>query len=89
MVARWQAIDRARKIRKSLELPKWRRIDIQATHFRKTAPTGPQWPYVVRRRVLDAATQEILLDNLSSEMTSQDLEAPIPGGPRDILTELY
>ena len=89
MTARWHEIERARKIRKSLDLPRWRRIDVQATRFRKTAPTGPQWPYVSRRRVRDAVTDEVLLDNLDTEMASMDLEASIPGGPRDIVTELY
>ena len=87
MIAGWQDIQRARKIRESLKLNRWRRLDVEASRFRKTAPDGPQWPYVVRRVVKDAHTQEILDDHFVEDVEAGDHEAIIPGGPKDTVTE--
>ena len=89
MSARWERVLRARKVRETLALNKWRRLDAGATHFRKSAPEGPQWPYVARRVVKDVQAEEFLSDVLTSDTNLGDLESRIPGGPRDIVTTLY
>ena len=89
MTARWKLIQRARKVRESLGLNVRRRLDVAATRFRKTAPDGPQWPYVVRRLDKDVHTQENLSDIFTDEAGASDLESVIPGGPRDTVTELF
>ncbi len=50
----------------------------------------PDWSSVIRRRIKDAETEEVLHDLWCEEEASEEeLHGPIPDSPRDIVVEFY
>ena len=67
----------------------WSRQDKDAVTFRGTTKQGPAWSSVVRKRTLDTKTGEVLDDLTNPQDTAQwQLTRRIPGGKRDITTEI-
>ena len=67
----------------------WFRDDYGAHTFKTTTSKGPPCQSVVRRITMDPNSREIL-EALSVKPSRQQFYyAPVPGGPRDILTILH
>ncbi len=71
------------------EIATWVEVSPMSVCFRTSKKAGPKWADVVKRQTFDADTNELLesCEN-PQERTKAQLYARIPGGPRNIRTEL-
>ena len=67
------------------------RTDKQAKRLVTTDKKGPKWEHVHRRVTMDAITGKILAEHGDCQKIKSNaiLYAPVPDGPRDIVTKLY
>ena len=69
----------------------WSAVALQARRCRTTKKGGPDWNDVVMRITRDAESGEEIerLEDASAILSKALLYKPVPGAPRDIITELY
>ena len=67
----------------------WTREDRKAQCFRTTKSDGPVWETVERRVTYDKGSGAVLRDDVRGVTDKSVLYAPVPDGPRDIVTMLY